>query len=64
MVGVTSCTCILDGSDNNIVGARVVLTAAQVFDPNLAAAIVGWVDRSLPGWGDCNNFVFFLISRI
>lgn len=64
MVCVTSWTSVLDGSDNNIASARIILPAAQVFDPNFAAAKGGWVARSLPGWSDCNNFFLFLKSYI
>lgn len=64
MVCVASWTCVLDGSDNNIASARIILPASQVFDPNFAAAKCGWVARSLPGWGDCNDFFLFLISRV
>lgn len=49
MVCITFWACILDGSNNNIVGARITLPPAQVFDPNLAAAVDGRVARSLPG---------------
>lgn len=61
MVCVASWTCVLDGSDNSIASAWIILPAAQIFDPNVAAAKGGWVARSLPGGGDCNDFFLFLI---